>query len=316
MDKKLKKLKYLILLLSCLGISDSTSIFAKVGPAKKRIANIKSIASTDKSQTFLTHKKNEIKVINFPALDKQNNAIKAKYHFYIQGGLHGNEILTSKFVFWLSRRLRNNKGPLSSFEKNLVAFDLVPIANPDGVSGKTRNNNKGVNLNRNFSYLWGLSRENPGSTSFSEPETKSIRHLFTQNNYTAAVDVHGYINWIVAPSKPNSAQAAAHPKPASRYTEWTTALKKQTQLFDSTYKFKTASELGDGGAFEDWAFWEQGSLAFCLEMASSFRYGFDYDQKTKKNTQQDLFIKYEKFIYNMFRHAIKISTENKLVAKN
>jgi len=281
-----------------------------------RSAIITPINKLAKNNKLITSKKNAVKVIHFPAVDQNNKPLKPTYHFYIQGGLHGNEILTSKFVLWLSRRLRTNSGALSQLDRSLVAFDLVPVANPDGVANRIRTNLNSVNLNRNFSYLWGLTKENPGSESFSEPETQSIRYLFNQNKYTAAVDVHGYINWVVSPTKPNSTQEAAKPKAALRHRQWFEALAKQIKEFDKTYELKTAGELGDGGAFEDWAFWEQNSLAFCLEMASAFRYSYNYDSKMKKSTQQDLFEKYEAFIYHMFQHAIKISTDDKLIAGN
>ena len=37
----------------------------------------------------------------------------------------------------------------------------------------------------------GISQENPGKNKFSEPETKSIKYLFSKKKYTSAVDVHG-----------------------------------------------------------------------------------------------------------------------------
>ncbi len=299
-----------------LAIYVSAPAFLEAAPVKKRKAEITSVREISKDKSLVTNMKKDIKVVRFPAVDSKNKPVKAKYHFYIQGGLHGNEILTSKFVLWLVKRLRKHQGPLSRLDKKLVAIDLVPVANPDGIADNTRTNKKKVNLNRNFSHLWGLSKEYPGTHSFSEPETRSTRYLFENNKYTASVDVHGYINWIVAPTKPTLIQVENNKDLANRYNSWLTALKKQTKKFDPSYELKTAGGLGDGGAFEDWAFWNQGSLAFCLEMATAFRYQHNFNKATKKSVRKDVFIKYEKFIYDMFRHAIKITDDSKLIANN
>jgi hypothetical protein len=40
------------------------------------------------------------------------------------------------------------------------------------------------------------------------------------------------------------------------------------------YKVVSAGELGDGGAIEDWAFWSQGTYAFCLELDKDSHFNF------------------------------------------
>lgn len=192
----------------------------------------------------------------------QFESAQAQHRIYLQAALHGNETGTTDFALWLIKRLRADEGPLAA--KKQFAFDIVPVASPDGYITKNRLNGHLVNLNRNFSVLWGLSRESPGLAPFSEPETQAIRRLFQKNRYSAAIDIHGFINWIVTPSvHPGKAQARGSVQELVRLR---TAAEVATQRFDPSYKLKSASSLGDGGAFEDWAFWEMGVPAICFEL--------------------------------------------------
>jgi carboxypeptidase T len=67
--------------------------------------------------------------------------------------------------------------------------------------------NPGVDLNRNFDFLWNSgihAYSNPGSSNykgesaFSEPETQNVRHLFdTYQNICYFVDIHSYTGLIL-----------------------------------------------------------------------------------------------------------------------
>ena len=81
-----------------------------------------------------------------------------------------------------------------------IEIDFIAIANPDA-HGKSRLNSNSVNLNRNFGVLWGISKEPPGESAFSEAETKALRKLFNNRKYLSAMDVHGYVNWVVLPTR-------------------------------------------------------------------------------------------------------------------
>ena len=272
--------------------------------AKKADFALLSFANLANSKYFETY---QSRFIEFHADPSQ-----ARYRFLIQGGLHPNEKTPTTFVNWLASRYKSGDSPLNALGEN-VAIDFVPVANPDGLAAQSRYNAKGVNLNRNFPVLWGLSKENPGSRPFSEPETRSIRKLFEANDYTAAVDVHGYVNWIVGPTSPE--RLASNGIKTSRFMhqvheQWTKHLIKETEELGQ-YVYKTAGELGDGGAFEDWAFWEQKTLSFCLEIDSPFRYqnrSIKLFNSYKVSKRTDKFEVYEKFITKMFAHAIKIKS--------
>jgi hypothetical protein len=250
----------------------------------------------------------------FPVFQlRQGAPTETPYRFLIEGGLHGDEAVGSVFATWVAKRFARGVSMLNQLPKG-TELDILPHANPDGAQLNTRLNGRGVNLNRNFGVLWGVSRENPGNGSFSEPETRAIRALFNARRYTAAVDVHGYVNWVVTPSTPEMVAAHGIKAPASRaaaHTQWVNAVRTQMALLPN-YQFKSAGGLGDGGAFEDWAFWSQGTFAYCLELESFERYQRSYRPDFADITHYDetrsvdQFLRYEAFVYRTFAAAIHI----------
>jgi len=120
---------------------------------------------------------------------------------------------------------------LKNYNKNLEVkylldnrdIYIIPVTNPDGYvfnesyssgmwrKNKRDNNNNGifetsydgVDLNRNFGYMWGCcngSSPNPssetyrGPSPFSEPESQAYRNFFNQIKPTIGVDIHTYSN--------------------------------------------------------------------------------------------------------------------------
>ena len=265
-------------------------------------------------ETLVSASGRPLQIFSFTNRNQQTSA--GRHQFLIQGGLHGNEALTPEFVTWLAKRYARGESLLNHLPSAEVTIDFLPHANPDGIAEKNRYNARGVNLNRNFGILWGLTRENPGAKSFSEPETRAIDRLLQQRRYTAAIDVHGYINWIVAPSDPET--LARHqgsrnltPRRIARYHRWIRSLGQEIRSLTG-YELKTAGGLGDGGAFEDWAYWSYDTLALCLELESSQRFEA-VDRQTSVNQESDQgaftvdrFHRYERFIARVFTRAIAI----------
>lgn len=241
------------------------------------------------------------------------------YRFLIQSGLHGNERLPVEFVTWLKNRYGQGKSLLNRLPSG-SAIDFLPVASPDGYFANTRSNSRGVNLNRNFSVLWGVSREFNGSSAFSEQETKAVRALLESRSYTGAVDVHGYSNWVVLPSSPQLITDGNKSRPS--YARWLTDVQDLVKDLLPGYEVKTAGGLGDGGAFEDFAYWRTGTLAFCLEMKSSIRQmtqmtkmspaffvGLN-EKKSPSVQEEDTFYTYETMIYRAFDRAIKLKSSS------
>jgi hypothetical protein len=310
------KLKYLIALWLLLPVPVATTTPQSRIFSREVLTNIRTISGVP------THRSAEGREIPvFRVNSKGKNVQAAAQHFYVQGGLHGNEKLTSTFVMWLANRFNNGESTLNQLNASSIQIDFVPAANPDGLRQASRYNAAQVNLNRNFGVLWGLSREYPGSSEFSESETTAIRWMLNNGSYTAAVDVHGYINWIVAPSSPSAIKSAT-PERATLHNSMVANMNKELhRLPFADYEVKTAAALGDGGAFEDYAFWGANVYAFCLEMGFRDRFyktkGQAIARRSSGDEQIDSFLQYESFIHAMFSHAIDaMPSSNGTVAKN
>ena len=213
--------------------------------------------------------------LSTPGLKKPIEVYKASrrsknIHVLINGGMHGNETLSPEFVKWVKARYLSGTSELNKLKFDF-SIDFLPVLNREGFEKKNRYNFRGVNLNRNFPVLWGISRENPGLSPASEPETKAIISLFETRKYDVAIDIHGYVNWIVGPTSPElveyltKSEISKHHK--HDHKEWTSSLKENLSSLNG-YEFKTAGGLGDGGAFEDYAYWGAGAKTFCLEIHS------------------------------------------------
>ncbi len=142
--------------------------------------------------------------------------------------IHAREPITIEVLLYFMRYLCVNYGSdsLATFLVNNRELWFVPIINPDGYEfnrltnpyggGTWRKNRRpnsggsyGVDLNRNFGYMWGYdnygSSPNPSSPTyrgtgpFSEPETQVIRALVDSSEFVLALNYHSYGNYFIYP---------------------------------------------------------------------------------------------------------------------
>jgi protein MpaA len=110
----------------------------------------------------------------------------------IVGVIHGNERAGTAIL----DRLRNLRLP------DDVSIWLVDEMNPDGAAANTRQNGRGVDLNRNFPYHWHAQGE-PWSTYYSgprpasEPETRAARRFIVNHNPDVTIWYHQHMALIV-----------------------------------------------------------------------------------------------------------------------
>ena len=237
---------------------------------------------------------NDFKILSTNSSGVQTDK-DAEHRFLVIGGTHGDEIMTTEFVAWLYKRTASGQGRFSQMGDNVV-FDFIPVLNIDNF-GKSRYNKNQVNLNRNYSVNWGKSAERFGKSPFSEKETQFIKALYDKYDYTAAADIHGFIDWVVAPSLPHKMKSHANFSNTRNYTRWLGALKRNLhKLPNNNYQVLTDLKLNDGGAFEDWSFWQRNTPAFCLELSEGIQ----------SEDQEEKFRQYEAYLFKMFRVAIKM----------
>ncbi len=142
---------------------------------------------------------------------------------------HAREPMSYMNLFYYMHWLGEN------YNSDLLAQHLVdnrelwfiPAINPDGLvynenissngGGLQRKNVKqtcsftpiGVDLNRNYSYMWGYDNEGSssdgcsetyrGNSPFSEPETQAVRDFVNSNNFKINFNYHSYSNLLIYP---------------------------------------------------------------------------------------------------------------------
>ncbi len=114
---------------------------------------------------------------------------RARRRILVVGCIHGNECAGLAITSAL-RRIRPPNG---------VQLWLVPELNPDGAAADTRQNADGVDLNRNFPYLWRLT---PGPTYYSgprpvsEPETRAAMRLVRRIRPAVTITFHQHMDLV------------------------------------------------------------------------------------------------------------------------
>ncbi len=104
---------------------------------------------------------------------------------------HGDEIMSSEVLVRLMRELCVKYGvdPQITELVNTREIWIYPFINPDGRMALTRYNNAGVDLNRDWGYMWdGWG----GSTGpFSQPETQAARNWINDHQFVISQTNHG-----------------------------------------------------------------------------------------------------------------------------
>jgi protein MpaA len=121
----------------------------------------------------------------------------------VVGCIHGDECAGREVVELLRRRGTAPAG---------VELLLVRNLNPDGLRRGTRQNARGVDLNRNSSEGWRFlgprgTRYHAGAGPFSEPESRAIRGLILDERPVATIWYHQPLALVVLPESGGDALA-------------------------------------------------------------------------------------------------------------
>ncbi|UCD16702.1 MAG: immune inhibitor A [Candidatus Zixiibacteriota bacterium] len=163
-----------------------------------------------------------IKISDNPAVDEDEPEV------LYTAAIHAREVITPEILLHFMDYLTNNYETDPDVRLLVDNRELwfVPIVNPDGYAynetvapeggGLWRKNRRdngdgshGVDLNRNFGYMWGYddigsspNSENEtyrGTGPFSEPETQALRDFISSQDFIIAVHFHSFSDLILWP---------------------------------------------------------------------------------------------------------------------
>lgn len=114
----------------------------------------------------------------------------------ITSNVHGWEVKGQKILYRFMHHVVNdcNKYSQLNYIRNKVRIIIIPIANPWGLYNNTRENGRGVDINRNFNYNWSKNTSpEKGSSPLSEKETQYINNTiieYSDITTVGVIDIH------------------------------------------------------------------------------------------------------------------------------
>lgn len=181
------------------------------------------------------------------------------------------------FYMWYLLENYGTNAEITSLINNLEMY-FVPCVNPDGYvynaqtnpSGggqwrKNRRNNGGsygVDLNRNYGYMWGYDNTGSspvaadetyrGSSAFSEPETQIMKWFCEDRDFASAIDYHCFGNYLIIPWCYETSPLT----PDSVLYEATSGLMSASNGYLAGTVYQTLGYVANGGSV-DWFYGEQ-----------------------------------------------------------
>jgi parallel beta-helix repeat protein len=125
-----------------------------------------------------------LKITDNPIIEENEAEVR------ICGAHHGNELMSVELPLMLAWHMVENydSDPLIEDLVDNRETWIIPMVNPDGREMTTRYNANGVDLNRDYGYMWGGAGGSP--SPFSQPETQVIREHALDNNFVLSLSFH------------------------------------------------------------------------------------------------------------------------------
>ncbi|MCX8080855.1 MAG: M14 family zinc carboxypeptidase [Bacteroidia bacterium] len=269
---------------------------------------------------------------------------------------HAREPMSmTQLIFFMWYILENyNTDPDIKYLVDNAELFFIPCLNPDGYEyNKTTNpngggmfrknrrlnadNTYGVDLNRNYGYMWGIdnlgSSPTPsaqtyrGTGPFSEPETQAIRHFCLNRQFVHGLNAHSYSNLLIYPwgyqysfYTPDSAWFNDQSDFMCVENRYTYGTADQTVMYivngssddwmygEQTQKGKILAMTPESGSIND-GFWPLPSNILDIAKANYFsnlRFGLSALRMARVEDQNDHFISTNGFIkYSIQRLGIQ-----------
>lgn len=124
---------------------------------------------------------------------------EAEAEVMFDGGIHGDEIGGPENCIRFARDLcldYGNDPDITELINNREIW-IYPLVNPDGRVSMTRYNMAGVDLNRDWGYMWDAWGGSGGA--YGEPESKALLECVLQNQFNIHVTFHSGIEYFLYP---------------------------------------------------------------------------------------------------------------------
>jgi len=196
------------------------------------------------------------------------------------------------FMYWLLENY--DIDPEATALVNSRELYFIPAVNPDGLvynqeiapngGGMQRKNRRetcfstpdGIDLNRNYSYMWGYdnSGSSPdgcsetyrGTSPFSEPETEIVKNFVESHNFKIALNYHSYGNLFIHPYGYDPGLALPE-EDHEIFIEYGEAMTQYNNYLLGT-GIETVGYTVNGEAC-DWMYGEHGIYAYTPEVGAS-----------------------------------------------
>ena len=195
------------------------------------------------------------------------------------------------YMNWLVENYNSDQMATDILDNRELWF--VPAINADGLvynqsiapngGGMQRKNGRetcngtpdGVDLNRNYSFMWGLDDQGSssngcdetyrGTSPFSEPETQAIDNFISQHDFPIALNYHSYSNLLIYP------YGYSYTNPMDQEDIDIFVEIGQELVSENGYALGTGTELlyPVNGEACDWMYGEHGIFAYTPEVGSS-----------------------------------------------
>ena len=181
------------------------------------------------------------------------------------GGIHGDEIGGPENLIRFARDLCLDYGTVPEITDavNNAEIWILYCVNPYGRNNMTRYNSNGIDINRDFGYMWG--GEGGSMAPFSQPESKIIRGLLLSHHFVIHISYHSGTEFIsypwsyradLCPDEPNHNYLASQYASNSGYT-------------NIPYEPGFTGMYPINGASKDYGYGGPGSISWSVEISLS-----------------------------------------------
>lgn len=124
---------------------------------------------------------------------------EAEPEVMFDGGIHGDELMGPELCIRFSRDIILDYGTDENITEliNNREIWMYLMVNPDGRVNMSRYNNNGVDLNRDWGYMWDAWGGSSGA--YSQVESKALRECMYNNQFVVHTTFHGGTEYISYP---------------------------------------------------------------------------------------------------------------------